>query len=262
MIYDAVARPRNFFTMKLREWIDKFRKFTWTRGYTCDHCGRELFDYPNHRFCEECEGQFLRPIRTCPKCGRATAAEGVCLTCKSKMPKFTRGVSAFAYKGELALAVNRMKNGTPRLSAYFGERIAEVFLETFEGVNERAWLIVPVPLTEKRRRERGYNQAELLSESVQSRLTEKGVCAAVDTELLVKTRETALQKEKGAKERADNAEGAYRVHKRKMCEGKSILLVDDILTTGATGSACARVLLGAHAKEVVFLTVAAMPERK
>ena len=248
--------------MKLREWLDKFRKFTWTRGYTCDHCGRELFDYPNRRLCEECEGEFFRPIRTCPKCGRETVAEGVCLTCKRQMPKFTQGLSAFAYKGELALAVNRMKNGNPRLAAYFGERMAEVFLETVEGANDRSWLILPVPLTEKRRRERGYNQAELLAESLQSRLEQQGVVAIIDKELLLKTRETALQKEKSARERANNAQGAYHVHKRKACEGKSILLVDDILTTGATGSACARSLLGAKAKEVIFLTVAAMPERK
>jgi len=248
--------------MKLREWLDKFRRFTLTRGYTCDHCGREEFDYPNCRLCEECEEKLVRPSRACPKCGRETEAEGVCLTCKSQMPKFMRGISAFVYKGELALLINRMKNGNPRLAAYLGERMADALLQAFEGAHERTWLIIPIPLTEKRRKERGYNQAELLAESVQSRLERQGVVAIIDKELLLKTRETALQKEKSARERANNAQGAYHVHKRKACEGKSILLVDDILTTGATGSACARSLLGARAKEVIFLTAAAMPERK
>ena len=247
---------------KIREWLDKFRKFTLTYGYTCDHCGTELFDYPLHRVCAECEAKLCFPLHACPKCGREGVSDGVCLTCKSRMPAFTKGIALFSYKGESALLVNRMKNGNPRLSAYLGEQMADALLEKYAGAENTPWLIIPVPLTEKRRKLRGYNQAELLAESVQNRLAERGVCAELDKEILTKTRETELQKEKGAKDRADNAQGAYHVHKRKACEGKCILLIDDILTTGATGSACAKALFGAKAKEVIFLTAAAMPENK
>ena len=62
--------------------------------------------------------------------------------------------------------------------------------------------------------------------------------------------------------RLENASGAYHVHKRTACKNKTILLIDDIMTTGATGSECARVLFAAGAAEVVFLTAAALPERK
>jgi predicted amidophosphoribosyltransferase len=60
----------------------------------------------------------------------------------------------------------------------------------------------------------------------------------------------------------ENASGAYHVHKRAFCKGRTILLIDDIMTTGATGSECAKLLLGAGAKEVYFLVAAATPEKK
>ena len=248
--------------MGIREWFDKLRRASLARGYTCDVCGTELFDYPNRRLCTTCEEKLLFPKRTCPKCGRETVAEGVCLTCKGSMPSFTRGLSPFAYKGEAALTVNRMKNGDPRLAAYFGERMAEKFLEGYEAELSPPLLLIPIPLTPTRLRERGYNQAQRLAESLQQRLLERWVQAELDGEVLQKQRETKLQKQTSGKERAENVQGAYHVHKRTACKGKTILLIDDIMTTGATGSECAKLLLSAGAKEVIFLTATALPEQK
>ena len=248
--------------MRIGEWFDKLRRAFLARGYTCDICGKELFDYPQHRLCEDCEEKLLCPKRACPKCGRETVAEGVCLTCKSHAPSFSLGISPFAYKGEAALAINRMKNGDPRLAAYFGEAMAEKFLGCYEGETGDTLLLIPVPLTASRLRERGYNQAQRLAESLQGRLLERGVAAELDNDVLQKRRETKLQKQASAKERMENVEGAYHIHKRKACQGRTILLIDDIMTTGATGDECAKLLLAAGAKEVVFLTATALPEQK
>ena len=248
--------------MGIKAWFDKLRKASLTRGYTCDVCGKELFDCPIHRLCEGCEQKFFRPKRTCPKCGREGVAEGVCLTCKGSMPSFTRGLSPFSYKGEVALNVNRMKNGTPRLAAYFGEQMADEFIKVYGLEHAETFLIIAIPLTKERLRERGYNQAERLAESVEARLNEKGIEAELDSDVLQKRRETKLQKQSSRKERAENVQGAYHVHKRKGCKGKTVLLIDDIMTTGATGSECAKLLLSAGAKEVIFLTAASLPEQK
>ena len=248
--------------MKIKEWFERLRRKTLTFGYTCDNCGAELFDYPAHRFCATCEGKLLSPKRSCPKCGRETIADGVCLTCKSRAPKFTQGISPFSYKGDTALCINKMKNGEPRLAAYLGEKMADAFLENYAGAEEKEWLIIPVPLTADRKKIRGYNQAELLAESAQNRLRERGVSSVLNNEALEKKRETGLQKEKGAKERAESIQGAYHLHLRLVCKDRYILLIDDIQTTGATGSECAGKLLNAGAKEVIFLTAAALPERK
>jgi ComF family protein len=204
--------------------------------------------------------------RTYPKCGRKTAAEGVCLSCKSRLPRFTRGYSPLVYRGETAAFINRIKNGTPALAPYFAECMAERLQEEWQDLErflgEEKLLIVPVPLTEKRRLERGYNQAEELSETLCKRLQESGYGVELDTEILQKTRETAQQKHMDRKARQENVAGAYHVHKRSACEKRAVLLVDDIMTTGATGSECARVLKNAGAEVVYFAVCAALGEMK
>ena len=90
---------------------------------------------------------------------------------------------------------------------------------------------------------------------------DKGILVDLDLEILQKRREGAPQKRMDFHERKQNVAGAYHVHKRKECRDRVIVLIDDIMTTGATGSACAELLYGAGAKEVIFLVAAALPER-
>ena len=254
--------------MKENFWIKtqkKIRDFFSKRGYTCDGCGVEVFDYPTHRICAKCEKRLSRAGEcVCSKCGRKTVTEGVCMDCKSNLPKFTRGFAPFVYRDELAAMINRMKNGTPRGALYLGEQMAEYFVEKHlkhQNKGEEI-LLIPVPITKNKRLERGYNQSERLAESLCERLVAMGYDARVDTEILEKRKETAQQKQMGYVERMQNASGAYHVHKRKACKGKEVVLIDDIMTTGATASECAARLLGAGAKEVYFLAAAAVIERR
>ena len=250
----------------LKNWLQKLVRASGKHGYTCDSCGEELFDYPTRRICNACENRIEKNGKdVCDKCGRKTISGGVCTTCKALMPRFTCGISPLVYRADTAALVNRIKNGDRRLAFYFAEQMTAAFLRRFAvaGVDfERNLLLVPVPLTDKKRKARGYNQAETLAISVADVLAEKGIPVAVDSCVLQKKRETEQQKNLGVSARAENAVGAYHLHKRKVCEGKTILLIDDILTTGATGSACAKLLLNAGAKEVILLTVASLPERK
>ncbi len=245
----------------LKRLSEKIRKALLRRGYGCDSCGEELFDYPAHRLCRACEDKLRVPKNPCPLCGREGRAEGLCLDCKSRPPTFTGGASAFVYVDEAATLANRMKESNPRLAAYFGERTAEAFLNRY-GKEEAPFLVVAIPTTKDRLQRRGYNQAERLAESVCEYLNAQGVEAIADFEVLHKTKETKLQKRSSQRERIENVKGAYHVHKRKACKGKRILLVDDIMTTGATGSECARKLLLAGAEKVYFLTATAVPEQK
>lgn len=243
--------------------IEKFRKTTADHGYVCDGCGEEIFTYPTFRFCARCEEKMPRvQARFCPKCGRETLAEGVCLDCKGRAPKFTQGMMPFVYRGAAASLVNRMKNGAPRLALYFGEEMARLFAERYAEDRSVPLLIVPVPMTERAIRERGYNQAERLAEAVCGELTKLGFQVTQDNEILQKRRETAQQKHMDFLSRADNVAGAYHVHKRKECKGKQMLLIDDIMTTGATSDECSRRLLGAGASAVYFLAAVALAERK
>ena len=235
---------------------DKIRAFFAKGGYTCDGCGLEVFDYPKHRLCAECERALLRNIeKTCPKCGRQTQADGACLACKMNLPNFTNGYSPFVYAGLVASLVNLLKNGNRYLSNFFGEEMASYLLDKIG--DRKDLLVVCVPLTIEKEQLRGYNQSAELAKTVANKLS-----LEYDFDVLIKTRENVGQKYLSGKERAENVFGAYRVHKRKAVQGRDILLIDDIMTTGATGNECSRVLKNAGANKVIFLTAASLKERK
>lgn len=255
------------------EWFYRLKKrirsFANARGFTCDGCGRELFDYPTHRLCTACEDSLrLNDGLTCPKCGRKTLAEGVCLSCKGRAPRFSRGISPFIYRGESASFVNRIKTSNPTLALYFAEKMADKLiaeleeLKDFLGEGEETLLLIPIPMTKARLRERGYNQAGLLAERVFEVLQEKGYRTEFREDILWKRKDTAQQKHMDFSSRMENVAGAYKVEDRQACKKRTVLLIDDILTTGATGSECASRLLSAGAKQVFFLTGASLPEQK
>lgn len=255
--------------MKLSSFFQKLHKkvrfLLNETGYTCDYCGAEVFSYPTERLCVSCEEKLGKNDgKTCIKCGRKTVTEGVCLTCKSALPSFSAGYASFVYRGEVASLVNRMKNSTPRLACYLGERMVEYLLEKRADIAETQMpvLVLPIPLTEKRERERGYNQAYLLAENVCKRLKELGVQTELSKDALQKVKDTEMQKHMTRKERAENVKGAFHLHKRKLCRDRKVILIDDIMTTGATASECAEKIIGAGAQEVMLLVAAALPERK
>ena len=132
-----------------------------------------------------------------------------------------------------------------RLGAMLGELIAS------DGDSDGADVIVPVPLHPSRKKERGYNQSALVASAIGDRL---GV--GTNTDLLVRTRRTATQTKLNAEERVKNVTGAFEVVHPEPVRGKGVLLVDDVLTTGATVNACAQALLEAGAKRVRLAALA------
>lgn len=250
--------------MKLLNFLaEKLRSISSEHGFTCDACGTEIFDYPRQRLCEECLLSLRYNDETrCRKCGRQTVAHGTCLDCKSVAPVFDKGFSPLSYRGKTAALINRIKNGDRRLSYFFAEQMCKAFLQNCLVETGKEIVVVPVPITKEGRAVRGYNQAEDLAQRVVDILQEAGWTAVMDKDILLKTRDTKQQKQLRLSERAENVRGAFRVHKRTACKGKTILLVDDIMTTGSTGSECARALKSAGANTVYFLVGASLPEEK
>ena len=245
--------------MKLSALSEKYRKYKSKIGQTCDLCEKEIFDYPTSRVCKACKRLLAQDRRkSCPVCGRKLVSEGVCLTCKKLRPTFERGFSPYAYEDLAARAVNRMKNGARYLAHFFAEEMERELLCAMGGsFDKENAAIVCVPLTKERQKERGFNQAEELAKALQERLGMPFLSEAV-----VKRRETPPQKRRTGIERMENIQGAYFVHLRKACKGKVLLVVDDIMTTGATGSEMARILYAAGAEKVYFITAVSTPEKK
>ena len=256
---------------KIGGWLDmRIREKTRNVGFSCDFCKKEILDYPDRRICDACAAMIKENDgRKCPKCGRRTVAEGLCLACKSSAPAFDEGISSILYDRFSAGMINRLKNGNRYLRYYFGELLLSALFSTMgassvEELREKAikkwgedFFLVPVPMMKYAVRERGYNQAEELAKEL-SALT-GFLCR---TDILKKVRPTLPQKNLTSKERRENVRGAYRVKARVACREKVILLIDDVMTTSSTGSECARVLKNAGAKKVVFLTIAALEEKR
>ena len=167
--------------------------------------------------------------------------------CRTRLKALARLRSAAAYEGPLELAIHRFKyQGWRRLAEPLAQLIAERI--AIEGVS--APNVVSVPLHERRLRERGFNQSELLAREVRARFG----LARPEGEL-VRTRYTLPQVGHDRRRRADNVHGAFVW--RGAAPGPSpLLLIDDVATTGATLEACAAALRAAGSGPVIGVSVA------
>ena len=183
--------------------------------------------------------------KRCPCCERVIANSDIlCSECSKELKdivyrKYATGgypcVSAVAYDGVFAKAILKFKfEGKKQYSHQLATLIADAVKKEYS--EEIFDYITYVPLHKVRLRSRGYNQSELLAKSLSEIL---GIPAI---ETLRKTRNNEPQHTMNAKKRSENVKGAYRVIDKNLVEGKNILLLDDIITTGNTLGECAKTL--------------------
>ncbi len=167
----------------------------------------------------------------------------ICGQCLKKAPPFLKVINYGLYEGALAEAINQLKfHGIKRLSKPLGILLQSLDLPVTDG-------IVPVPLSIKGLRERGFNQSLLIA-----RIVSKKISAPLLMDILLKKKETPPQIGLSAKERLSNLKNAFEV--KGDVDGLRLLLVDDVMTTGATVKECSKVLMKAGAREVIVLTLA------
>ncbi len=183
----------------------------------------------------------------------------LCGECRTSPGKFDVARAFGVYRGVLRALILQLKfYRRERLGKRLGQSLARVWeqVRVFEG--EQAPLLVPVPLFHRRERERGFNQARLLAKGLTHRLSagqrKKKVIIAAG--VLQRTRETLPQSGLGARARRENVRGAFKVTDRERIQGRDVVLVDDVMTTGATFSACSRALKQAGAGKVYALAMA------
>ena len=231
---------------RLRDLKKSLAEIFFPKNYTCDICGIETFD---NNLCPDClKTVTFNDGNTCPVCGRKTVRPEICLECKAEVPKFKKAASALVYDGGAIALIAKFKNGYGYLKEYFADLIVKK-LEDFP----KADLIVYVPMTKKAVNRRGYNQSKLLAQSISERIE-----IPVPDGVLIKTKETAAQKTLTRKDRITNLTECFKVENREAVNGKTVLLVDDVLTTGATSDAVCKKLLEAGAERVYFVTAASV----
>ncbi len=193
----------------------------------------------------------------CQCCGRpfdsvaaAMATQPLCRLCRASFYAFDHARSFAVYNDALFEAIILMKyEEVARLGHWFAQCLAEIVLQAPE--EWRPDVIVPVPLHPDRRRERGYNQAELIARPLAKRL---GI--HIQPSLLVRTGPRPPRQLLSRAERWKSVRGVYAIGKGLRVDNRRILLVDDVMTTGATLDSCARTLRQAGASAVLGLTVA------
>ncbi len=177
--------------------------------------------------------------------------EGVCPLCRLGVNGFDAAYCFGAYEGRLRKLIHLLKYDRIRpLGAPLGEYLASVLPR-----NEQVEVVVPVPLHWRRRWQRGFNQSELLAERVAERYGLRPLRA------LRRVRATASQAGLTSSKRRANVSGAFAATKIQAVEGRRILLVDDVMTTGATATACGSALKRAGALRVTVLTLARVDRR-
>ncbi len=205
-------------------------------GWLCSECTRqlvEIFNYMGER---------------CERCGAPMSSEHRCRVCKSwKENDVDMARFVYAYDSPISGLIHQFKySRVHKLDVFLGGKICEM---VEKEQMPKPDILVPVPLHKSRQRDRGFNQAELLARTMEIEL---GWSVA---EVLERTHKTKQQAKLGAAKRKHNLQGVFSLIGN--AEGLSIMLVDDVLTTGSTANECANVLKAGGAACVSLVTVAA-----
>ncbi len=222
---------------------------------TCVCCGGDLSWKAENYICPACTAQLVRPGPLfCQRCGVNLPSGGAyCSSCrgsKAKTYKCKLIRSAWIFNTPSRAFVHGLKyGGCDYLADDMGRQMAQNFAAYKELSG--AELVIPVPLFPRRQRRRGYNQSERLARAF-SNYTGLPLAAHA----LVRLRNTLSQTKLGRAARLSNMQGAFSVAQKEAVQGKTILLIDDVATTGTTLEGCAVALRAAGAKRVFAYTYA------
>ena len=215
----------------------------------CPSCGNASDQWTHSPVCSACWSQIKKYTGpSCAICALPMVSEHarICGQCMQKAPPFSRVIAYGLYDGVLAEAIHQFKfHRVRRLSRPLGNLLLDLDMPDADG-------IIPVPLRKKGLIERGFNQSLLISHIIAKRT---GISLFTDS--LRKTKDTAPQIGLSARERLMNLKNAFEVQGN--VTDLRLLLVDDVITTGATVRECSKMLLKAGAKEVTVLALARAP---
>jgi ComF family protein len=221
----------------------------------CHLCGRSL-EGAERYLCTTCRTALTAdPLPSCPRCGSTVgpfvAMQDGCHRCRDTPLAFDRVIRLGPYDGLLRDVILRLKH---RSSEALAEIVGIVWAEHAEPPlrSAKADVVVPVPLHWWRRLSRGYNQSEALARAVAARLS-----LPCRSSWLRRIRNTPHQTAQTPAVRRKNVRSAFRARSRARFTDKTVLLIDDVLTTGSTAHQAARALRKAGAARVVVAVLAA-----
>lgn len=219
----------------------------------CPSCARDLRQAGPAALCRGCLAVLGTLGDGCPRCGEP-GHHAPCPRCRTAPPPFRLARACFPYV-EGDLAANLLMRWKYHQDHVVGSSLCRVLRTHRQGHPGCYDVVVPVPLHRARLAVRGFNQAALLA---------RAACLPAErlvVDALRRARAAGVQARLGRRERLDNVATAFEVRRRDLVRDRSVLLVDDVLTTGATARACALVLRDAGAALVDVWTLARTPGR-
>lgn len=217
----------------------------------CTFCEEILPLTVDNLLCFYCQEDYpLIEDPVCNQCGKELAHDdNLCLDCKSAHHLYEKGMALYPYEGTIKEALYRFKyGGRSKYARFFAENMKrQLELTTFWHLID---LIVPVPVSKERLKERGYNQAGEIARHL-SKLS--GIPYKKD--LLIRDKDTKAQSQFNPQQRAQNIKNAFKSSGKLEPGSKVILIIDDIYTTGSTINECTRILKDAGAKKAYSCVV-------
>ncbi|WP_263144476.1 ComF family protein [Pseudomonas sp. RIT-PI-AD] len=236
--------------------LDRWRP-SWTRPrLACQLCGAQA-DHPRAPICNGCQADLPWLRASCQVCALPLPVAGqTCGACLKRPPAFARVEAPWRYGFPLDSLITRFKHQAdwPH-GRLLGELLAEHLRHAFDEHLPRPDLLLPVPLAAGRLRQRGFNQAEMLAGWLARELA-----LPVERQWLHRERETPAQQGLDGAARRRNLRQAFALSARAAAAGRHLALVDDVLTTGATAEALARLLRRAGAARVDVYCLARTPK--
>lgn len=230
---------------KLFRLIDKF-KLLFVDNASCIVCDDEINGDNPYGLCDKClkKLEFIGD-KCCIRCGKPSDNEAkYCLLCQNETRYFDMARSAVIYKGDIQRLILEYKFHNKR---YLAKYLAKFIEHTVDRYGIKYDIIVPIPLSKSRERERKYNQ-------VSEMIRHTNLSPIVNA--LIKTKDNERQSLMAGRERRDNVRGVYEMADKTAVKNKRVLLVDDIITTGATINEASRILMSAGAESVIAVSVA------
>lgn len=232
--------------MKIREAVEKLR-FLFKDDCNCIICDDELETVNQYGLCKACMQSLPKNNkRICERCGKPMNNEArFCIACQNEKRYFDTVRSALVYRDDIVKLILGLKFHNRRYTARY---LAPYYEDVLHNYSIGYDIAVPIPLSSARLKTRKYNQVEEILRFTNIHNIENGI--------LVKVKDTEQQSKLTGKQRRQNIEGAFKIIDCAAVNNKKILLVDDVLTTGATMNEAARVLKKAGAAEVNGITLA------
>jgi competence protein ComFC len=220
-----------------------WRIIDWFYPPSCCSCGKI-----GKIICDDCFSNIEKTgINSCIRCVEPIRKHGFCARCKKNPPNYSMLRSLGYYSGPLRDAVLSLKyQRNIGLGEFISSSLSEIVLREGWSID----LLTAVPLNAKRKRERGYNQAEVLAIPLARKLNKPYL-----SDLIQRVKSTTSQVGLSLQERQLNVADAFKADPL-LSKNQTILLVDDVATTGATMNACAKALMVAGCREVFSLTLA------